>query len=351
MMILLKNLVYLKVLKKYKNFIWFINLKLALNLFFDYFSMNTLPPSLRENNNFLSNKIKQYIHEYINNFKRVTYIENENLIEMYKLNEFAMSELEEAKRIYKEVLTLSKTANTLTEKPIRCYIFLVNIPKELDYSKKNITSTECNSGCSTFYENYIEIVLWRSEEWKKVFYHELIHATYLDKDILGENTQKDLELKNIFPHYNDSIFEAYTEILATILYVKSISNSLSIYSLMKDQNIFLGTQVNKIIHYMNIKNASSKNGLFIEDFFRNPNIVLDKSTNTSSYYFLKSIYLWNCMYKDKTLCTLEKILDKEFINSYFYDIFINTLKTKEYYNWLNKIYFEPKNDSLRLTLE
>ena len=88
----------------------------------------------------------------------------------------------------------------------------------------------------------------------------------------------------------------------------------------------------------------------ISNFFRNPKKLLDDGTNTSSYYILKSIYLWNAIYKDKTLLNVEKLIDKEFIQNHFYDIFINSLESNEYLEWLNKIFFIPKNNSLRLTL-
>ena len=95
----------------------FIN---TMNIFFDYFRMNVLPKSLESNNNFLSDKIKKYIIQNLNKFKSVRWQFSNDLIEIYKMQEDAISELEEAKEIYHEVTALAKRANTITSKPIRC---------------------------------------------------------------------------------------------------------------------------------------------------------------------------------------------------------------------------------------
>ena len=371
-----------------------------MNIFFDYFRMNVLPKSLESNNRFLSEEIKKYIKQNLNNFRMVDYNNSDILIEIYKNGEKAISELAEAREIYKEVLALAKYTNTISKKPIKCYIYLVDVKKKIDNNKDNITSAECNSGSTTFYKNYLEIVIWRCEEWQKVLYHELIHAMYLDKEILIQDYMKEMRLKELFPHYNNSIYEAYTEILATILWVKKTKpNAISDLEIFKDQNLFLGTQVNKIIYFLtkspnsssskienrngslfanpngssfanpngslfaNPNGSSFANSSFnftnsggnykkkLISFFRNPRILLDDSTNTSSYYILKSIYLWNAIYKDNTLLDVKKLIDKEFIKKYFYNVFINSLEKDEYLEWLNEIFFIPKNNSLRLTYQ
>ncbi len=307
----------------------------------DLSELNVLPNSLRDNK-FLSKSIKKYIRENVHNFKSNKFLDNRNSIEIFDLE--VTSDLEEAKKIYKDVRDLARRANTTPQKPIRCYIFFVDEPKELNYNKNNITSEDCNSGSTTFYDDYIEVLLWRKEEWEKVFYHELVHAFYLDKILMPEDNIKDLELLRLFPHYNNSIFEAYTEILGTLLYFNYKKISKSQY---KDQNIFLGTQVNKIIEYMNSNKSINQSLLF----FKNPIRKLDGSTNTSSYYILKSIYLWNSIYKDKTLQSIDKLIDKKFLEDHFYDLFINTIKSEEYFKWLDRIYIKPRNNSLRLTMK
>jgi hypothetical protein len=232
------------------------------------------------------------------------------------------------------------------------------LPKQLDISKDNITSSECNSASTTFViaEEYVEVVIWRSEEWEKVLYHELIHAFAIDYT-LKPNMDSEIALKKLLPHYNGSIREAYTEVLATVL------NTTRTLSNIKDQCIFLGTQVNKIGYFMespreelvvieknSIANIDNKDGIeCIDRFFNVSNRLLDSTTNTSSYYILKSIYLWYGVYKDSDLLISTNLLDKVFINKKFYSVILDALESGEYKEWLKSIYFKPTNTSLRLT--
>lgn len=330
--------------------------------------MIVLPKSLNSNNNFLSEKIKKSIFESLKKFKSVKFSDPPNQVEIFSLGEKPISELEKARTVYQQVYILSKRLNNQDKRPILSYIYLVDAPKELDGNKDNITSTECNSASTTFYSDYLEIVIWRKEEWLKVFYHELIHAFNLDKIIIKQDIMKEMRLKQLFPHYNNSLYEAYAEILATVLYINNIYKlNDGFYTRYiekwKDQNIFMGSQVNKIVQFMtHHSNTPNKNnaiqlpfGKSIETFdsnifFRNPKKLLDNSTNTCSYYILKSIYLWRAIYKDTSLLHMDNLMNKEFIQNHFYDVFINTLECNEYIEWLNKIYFYPKNQSLRLTL-
>jgi hypothetical protein len=266
------------------------------------------------------------------------------------------AELQLAKAIFEEVQRLAR-ADTIDT--IHSYIYLLDFPKKLDLSKDNVTSAECNSASTTFYiaEQYVEVVLWRKEEWAKVLYHELIHAFIIDYSV-RVNKDGEERLKALLVHYNNSIREAYTETLATLLEINRTNGNI------KDQCIFLGTQVNKIAFYIEcpreelvvferdtIAVLDDKEGIdYISMFFNSPKRILDTSTNTSSYYILKSIYLWCGVYKDSDLLSPQNMLDKGFINKKFYSVLIEALESGEYVQWLKSIYFKPTNSSLRLSL-
>ena len=303
-----------------------------------------IPKSIN-NNRFISPVINSYIQKNIELF----YQESNDTITIFTSKK--ENNLDNAIRIYERISGLAKPQKD----KIKCYLFLIDIPKEIDVSKDNITSAECNTASTTFYfsENYIEVALWRREEWRKVFYHELIHAFSIDTKISPEVSQE-IKLKVLFPHYNNSIREAYTEILAT-LFSKETDN--------KDECIYLGSQVNKIIYFLestpeervqlkqNYKtDVSDKNGLEkIDHFFKRPANLLDPSTNTSSYYFLKSIYFWYGCYKEAKILEIDNLLDKKYINSTFYKVILEALESGEYISWLQSIYFKPTNTSMRLT--
>jgi hypothetical protein len=303
------------------------------------------------NNRFMSPKIYSYILDNEHNFLQETIQFGSNSITLLSITPINSTYIESAKRIYTDIFSLANKSNDT----IKCYIYLTPFGKNLDLERDNITSAECNTASTTFFvaEEYVEVVLWRREEWCKVLYHELIHAFAIDYR-LRLNAESEARILSAFPHYNKSIREAYTEVLATLL-----SNPDSI----KDENVYLGSQVNKIIYFMSVPlealvglgdnsrtNVDNKDGIeYIRKFFKSPNRLLDGSTNTSSYYILKSIYLWNGIYKDKSLLDISNLLNKTYANTNFYRVLLEALESDEYIEWLQSIYFKPGDTSLRLT--
>jgi hypothetical protein len=100
-----------------------------------------------------------------------------------------------------------------------------------------------------------------------------------------------------------------------------------------------------------IVDIDDKSGIeYVSRFFKSPKTLLDPSTNTSSYYILKSIYLWCGIYKDNDLLITDRLLDKSFVNTKFYSVILEALESGEYIKWLQSIYFKPTSNSLMLTL-
>ncbi len=311
-----------------------------------------IPKSIH-NNRFVSPTIYKHIVDKEGTLREHTIDIGKDRITIFNC---VSNELQIAKTIFEEVNTFVKNNNNDT---IHVYIYLLDFPKTLDVSKNDVTSSECNSGSTTFYiaEEYVEVVLWRSEEWTKVLYHELIHAFAIDYTLRVDRVSEE-RLKALLVHHNNSIREAYTETLATLLETTRTNSNI------KDQCIFLGTQVNKIAFYKECKRGElvvferytiadldNRDGIeYISRLFNNPRSILDTSTNTSSYYILKSIYLWAGVYKDTDLLLISNMLDKGFINKKFYSVVLEALESGEYIKWLQGIYFKPSDSSLRLTL-
>jgi hypothetical protein len=324
------------------------------------------------NNHFMSPLIHNYIIKNGSSFieesttigKSTTNgdLNGNDSITIYTINK--ESNMDAAFRIYTEISNIAKLyAEVPRASKMCCYIYLTDFPKKLDTEKDNITSSECNTATTTFYmqQDYIEVAIWRREEWQKVFYHELVHAFGIDQILVPDSISEE-KLKSIFPHYNGTIQEAYTEVLATLL--SNISQSGGSLTSLKDENLFLSAQVNKIIYFMestpeervelgrnsNRNNINDKTGIEkIKKFFINPVRYLDQSTNTGSYYFLKSMYLWYGIYKDNKLLDLKNILDKKYCNGIFYQVVLDALEKGEYLKWLESIYFKPNDTSIRLT--
>lgn len=308
-----------------------------------------LPKSIH-NNHFISPVIYKYIVDNEQSFKETTVNISKHTITIYS-NSIDLLDIQNAEKIFNQI---AKSTND----SIHTYIYLIDIPKTLDMDKSNITSSECNSASTTFFiqDEYVEVVIWRREEWEKVLYHELVHAFAIDYT-LRINKDAEISLKRLLPHYNGSIREAYTEVIATVLNTTRSSSNI------KDQCIFSGTQVNKIGYYMEasreelvvlnrntIANIDNRSGIeYIDKFFNSPNRLLDTTANTSSYYILKSIYLWCGVYKDSDLLDINNIMNKVYINKKFYSVIIEALETGEYKEWLKSIYFKPTDISLKMS--
>ena len=102
-------------------------------------------------------------------------------------------------------------------------IFLTLNYYETDFKKtfpkkkgEILTELNCNSGSSHI--NKYLVFIWRIEEYKRVLFHELIHAFGGDKSLVFDNDVNS-SLSNFFCLNDDqyiNVNETYTETLATI---------------------------------------------------------------------------------------------------------------------------------------
>lgn len=326
-----------------------------------------------KNNKFIAPSILAFITENMPRFREERLHMDDSLIVIYTVLDGRNEPpglASAAAQIFTKVRELAAAA---TSPCINCHLFLLDNPKVLDVSKTSITSAECNSGTTTRTKSKagvaaVEVLVWRKEEWQKVFYHELIHAFGLDATV---QPQKDKEavLVQLVPAYNKSIQEAYSEILASLLALSALSLSAAA---MKDEILFMGCQVNKIIYFSHcvathnteallqllrrqehrIITANNAEALkMIQTFFAGglPPAPSSPQSNFASYYILKSIYLWAGL-AQPALLNVKNLLDPQFMQTYFYATLINSLKSGKYVEWLARIYFKPTNPSLRLTL-
>ena len=215
------------------------------------------PVSLK-NNNFIAKDIRAFIDANIHLFREERLHIGGTLIVIYTVlngqrEPPGLASI--AAKIYTKVYGFrSSSAKPV---PLVCYLFLLDYPKRLDVSKSDITSEECNSGSTTFNlrekgekgekgYKFTEVVVWRQEEWEKVFYHELIHAFHIDTFVLPPQPKMDAKLHKRLAFYNDTIQEAYAEVLATVLALACGDKKVTDW---KDDIIFMGSQVNKIIYF------------------------------------------------------------------------------------------------------
>jgi hypothetical protein len=135
-----------------------------------------------------------------------------------------------------------------------------------------------------------EIIIYRQEEWFKVFIHESFHLFGLDFSAYASNYLTKCILQ-LFPVKSEvNAYEAYTEFWAEIIHSICISFfittekrdflSTAIY-LIETEKKYSFYQMTKVLHHMNVK--------YSDIYIKSSNFK--ENTNVLSYYILKTILL------------------------------------------------------------
>jgi len=219
-----------------------------------------------------------------------------------------------------------------------------NLPK---YNNETIIPDNCNSGyCNVLYNSKKngDIVLYRNEEFYKVLIHELMHANFVDYQIIMNQNKSNMN-KKICTNYNILLNEAFTETFSCLLNMIIIhyETKINIDIIFKNELNFMLKTYNKLLKYYNINKIEDiivKNGCV--KYFK-------QKTNVFSYYILKFL---NYLYIIDFLKLVEKNTNKNYIVK-------DGTYNKQYVNYvfkninsLNKYIKkdEIKDRSLRLTL-
>jgi len=135
------------------------------------------------------------------------------------------------------------------------------------------------------HEEVNEIVIFREEDWFKVFIHESIHSFRLDF-----NDAATKEIQMLFPVKSDiNLFEAYTEFWAKMLNMLFCSIFLekrnNFDKVMEIMNLLISVdikyslfQVVKVLHFMGLAYSDLINGINLERY--------KEDTNVLSYFVL-----------------------------------------------------------------
>ena len=180
-------------------------------------------------------------------------------------------------------------------------IYMTNEEKKLDNDAEILDSIHINSaytygGC----HNKNEIVIYRKEEWFKVFIHETFHAFAFDQQLLNPSLYKK-QIHDIFPIpnkepilFNETYCETWAIIMNSAFHAYMSSNN-SVKDFVKTfkyiyshECYFSYMQMSKILGSMGItyKNLYShdKNSIAKRTTYR-------ENTNVFAYYVLKSIIM------------------------------------------------------------
>jgi len=310
---------------------------------------NDIPDSSLLNSRYVPNDVKDYIKE-----KSTYYIQykckimNKNV----EINIVATGDITPAKR-----RNLDKKAHrmlvwlrmgflyspTICGKSLKVLFFDTTLKKTLPQSLIDVLGTEhCNSAVTTTCSQKGEIIIYRREEWFKVFIHETFHALGLDFSAFPTN-HLNYKIKSIFPIESEmNLFEAYSEFWATILNClfcayellddKLNEKDFLLYSdfFFQFERIFALFQSNKILYFM---------GMSYENLYKTEEVsfvarkyLYKEETNVFSYYIIKNVLLYNYP-------LFLEWCDKNNINMLRFDKYDNNLN--KFFEFIKKHYKNP----------
>ena len=189
---------------------------------------------------------------------------------------------------------------------------MTDLKKELPSSKMILEQYHVNTGYTAPHSGCSDIVIYRKEEWFKVFIHEYIHNHHLD--CTRNNDEFMILTKKIFCINNDILFsETISEVWALLL------NLITVSYLFKERNAFQelrsvlpvklrGADYTRIFFYLleieiyfsliQTKKILRYLGITYSEIFNKPSenkigyVIHNCNTNICSYYIIKSIYLY-----------------------------------------------------------
>jgi len=310
--------------------------------------------------------LPSYIKSYINNKRNVTHIKyklnfyNKNVF----INYYLVDDNKSKEELHNEInflaqfvylmynITKYKHTNNIFD------IYLTNFKKELG-SNNIIDVQNINSGVCYFNDINRKILIYRNEEYIKVFIHEFLHSCHIDK-YLHQNTNTNIYEKFNFDYKKTKIMlnETYTEFWCNIIYISifsynlsknsTINNYINIFDeLMEKQVYFSVLQSVKILNIYNIKYLDTINNT-VHNY--------SEGTHALSYYYFKSLLLFkyknvmnmcekNIIANETTKENIEKYLIKTRNNKKLIKLF------NKFENELKKLNKSKKNDRISFILK
>jgi len=176
------------------------------------------------------------------------------------------------------------------------YLYFTHLLKQLP-KNKSIALDKChiNTAFTTSCPGNAEIVVYRKEEWMKVFIHETFHTFGLDFSNMSQASIPSFIYDHFHIQITPCLYESYTEFWGEVIHMLFVSYSfypqnkdLFIQTFYNILNIELNhtlLQVNKIFHHMNLHYLH----------FLNNSLAIQYKENTPvfSYYIIKSILFFH----------------------------------------------------------
>jgi len=255
-------------------------------------------------------KVRYYIDVY--SLTEISYIFslNERKIKVYFVEECSNEQLnmEEYHRYIESIIIwlyiLDIHSPKVCSNSLIIYLYFTSLNKNLPTSHIEILDqVHVNTAFTYSCPKDSEIVIFRKEEWFKVFIHETFHSFGLDFSNMNNAICNSTILTIFKVASNVNLYEAYTECWAEIINILfccfyTIKNKEDICEFLYYFEIFIYLEINyslfqlvKVLQHMGL---TYKN-LYLND--SNSNMLREnlykENTSVLSYYIIKTILLYN----------------------------------------------------------
>ena len=258
------------------------------------------------------------------------------------------------------------------------YLFLTNRKKTMPKNQFSVLGAlNCNSGLTYGCQNDGSVLIYREEEWFKVFIHETFHCLCLDFNSLhcGDLNKKfKKDITNVNSDLN--LYESYTEFWATIIHSSIVAFELNnehasqedtfllyLDFILHYEKIFSLFQCAKVLDYMGliyenlIKKDEISNGLRLLYYKEDTNVFSYYVVKTVLLYFKEDFVLW-CKENNKgeifNFNKTQENLNKFFMflkeNMVNKKLVIDVNKSLTFLHKLKKRFTYPRNNTLLRTL-
>jgi len=268
-----------------------------------------LPSWLLNESKYMPDFIREYITKNLDGYMVYTCTIGDREVEIYfgLFNESDFNSLGKFDKYIKKMIIWLKIAfqyaPSMCSKKLKIYGFLTPFQKKLPGNQfTTLSHNHCNSAVTTSCTPHGEIIIYRKEEFLKVFIHETFHTLGLDFSNMPL-TNFNKKMAQLFPIKSEfNLFEAYAEFWASMmnglisayfLTDKKEEEEFYLYGefCIRFEQIFSLFQMIKILDFM---------GLTYKNLYNNDNIsnsirryLFKEKTNVFAYYIIKNVLLYN----------------------------------------------------------
>ena len=268
-----------------------------------------IPPWLLNESKYIPEFIRSYIIKHLKGYMVYNCTIGDREIEIYfgLLHEKDFNSLGKYDKYIKKMIVWLKIAFQYApnqcSKKLKIYGFLTPFQKSLPGNQfTTISQDHCNSAVTTSCAPHGEIIVYRKEEFMKVFIHETFHTLGLDFSNMPL-TNFNRKVRQLFPIKSEfNLYEAYAEFWASTMnslisafYLTDEKDEEEFYLYsefcIRFEQIFSLFQMIKILDFMGLNYTNLYSNDSISTGIRR--YLFKEKTNVFAYYIIKNVLLYN----------------------------------------------------------